>query len=643
MPARCCNTQLCLRCDSSSANETNYIYDRFERLSKRIFPDLSFEQNSIYDDNGHVLTFVTRAGDEIVSTFDVLNRLETKRPGSLALQTMTYDLAGRLLNINTPTDSDDPTSGDYGYDYDTAGRLIEQSMPDGKTVGYELDDNANRTKLIYPDGYYTEYVYDELNRLIDIKLDGSELAAVHFDYDALSRRTLVSYENGSTCSYSWELNNDLATLRHEFDEETVNYAFSYNKVHQEIGLSVSNKKYVWTPSVSKSEVYSTANNLNQYPAVGAIDYSYSDNGNLTGGPFSATFDALDRMTQVIVDETTNDYIYDPFSRQARKTSNTVETNYLYDGQQMIGEYNDDNELVNRYIVGNRIDSIFIKIESVTKSYLHHDRLGSAIARSNGSGSLLNRYKYGTFGETPSLTGIAFGYTGQRYDAEVDLYNFKARIYSPTLGRFLQSDPIGFASGNLNFYTYAKNDSINSIDPSGMVDLVTMGVNAFVQNIAIPLSNAIYKSSLPVANFISGYREPGVYLYSPWWALHTGIEIVQPDRQIWRIDGGYSKQFSGDLTISVRNDRGQANLPNWVDLWPQTTDPKIGDALIQEGNKLNYQITTYPMEYAPIPGIWGPESASTSNQVPPYLFGQVGLKYPLRLAPGNWKQLRPRCK
>ncbi len=159
----------------------------------------------------HCALIVTRAGsvdvspspgDVIVSTFDPLNRLSTRQPGTLALQTLTYDLAGRLLNINTPTDPDDPTSGDYGYDYDSAGRLIEQSMPDAKAVGYELDDNGNRTKLIYPDGYYASYFYDELNRLTDIKLDGSSTAAVHFDYDDLSRRTLVTYENGCTCDHA---------------------------------------------------------------------------------------------------------------------------------------------------------------------------------------------------------------------------------------------------------------------------------------------------------------------------------------------------------------------------------------------------------------------------------------------------------
>ncbi len=398
---------------------------------------------------------------------------------------------GEKYNINTPTDPDDPTSGDYGYDYDSAGRLIELSMPDAKAVGYELDDNGNRTKLIYPDGYYASYFYDELNRLTDIKLNGSSTAAVHFDYDDLSRRTLVTYENGCTCDYAYAINDDLTALNQEFTGSAVNYGYSYNKVHQAIAMSCSNKAFVWTPVASATTVYSAANNLNQYPSVAGTGYSYNKNGCLTGGPFSAAFDVLNRMTQVVLGGTTNDYILDPVDRQARKTSNTAETNFSYDGQQMIAEFDDGDALVSRFIRGNRADEILIKISGSTKTYLHHDRLGSVIAQTDDSGAVLNRYKYGPFGETPSLTGTPFGYTGQRYDSEVGLYNYKARIYSPAIGRFLQPDPIGFSAGDMNLYTYVGNDAVNMIDSAGL----TVGAGGNYKAPSSPIAGGGYQ--LPI--------------------------------------------------------------------------------------------------------------------------------------------------
>jgi RHS repeat-associated protein len=60
----------------------------------------------------------------------------------------------------------------------------------------------------------------------------------------------------------------------------------------------------------------------------------------------------------------------------------------------------------------------------------------------------------------------FGYTGQMRLPDIGLMHYKARVYSPRYGRFLQNDPIGYAGG-LNLYAYGENDPINLRDPSGL--------------------------------------------------------------------------------------------------------------------------------------------------------------------------------
>jgi len=54
-----------------------------------------------------------------------------------------------------------------------------------------------------------------------------------------------------------------------------------------------------------------------------------------------------------------------------------------------------------------------------------------------------------------------------------MYYYKARVYSATLGRFLQSDPLSYAAGDMNLYAYVGNDPINNIDPRGLMETVTV--------------------------------------------------------------------------------------------------------------------------------------------------------------------------
>ncbi|MGE0265099.1 MAG: RHS repeat-associated core domain-containing protein [Candidatus Obscuribacterales bacterium] len=451
----------------AEGNTTEYEHDGFDRLKKTTFEDSTYEQLT-YDANSNVVSRLTRAGDAIDVTYDVLNRVTQKDPDNMPVVSYEYDLAGRRTKVSTSVVSGNPASGDFDYTYDTAGRLIAEECPDGKDVSYQLDSNGNVTRLTYPDGFYVEYVYDKLNRLTDIKLNGATSSALAFEYDKLSRRTKLTYENTVVTDYAFELDDDMSTLEHTFDSSSVEFSYGFNNAHELTSQDVDDSSFLWHPTAGGTVSYGTANSLNQYPSVGGTGYSYDDNGCLVDdGVFDFTYDTENQLIEADDGTTVSTYIYDPMRRQAQKNVGGTKTRYVYSGFRRIEDYDGSDNLVSRFVYGVALDEALIEIDSSgDKTYLHHDRAGSVVATTDDTGAVLNTYGYSPFGECGSMTGTSIGYTGQRFDPETGLYYYKNRHYSASIGRFLQPDPIGYAD-SLNLYQYAFNAPLDFKDPLGL--------------------------------------------------------------------------------------------------------------------------------------------------------------------------------
>ncbi|MEM9668052.1 MAG: RHS repeat-associated core domain-containing protein [Pseudomonadota bacterium] len=111
-------------------------------------------------------------------------------------------------------------------------------------------------------------------------------------------------------------------------------------------------------------------------------------------------------------------------------------------------------------------------------FIHTDHLGSvAMASNGGDGGLTWREDYTPFGEArldPSGNDDNPNFTGHIRDHDTGLVYAQARYYDPVIGRFLSTDPVGFAEGGpgyFNRYAYTMNDPVNNIDPDGRTPFV----------------------------------------------------------------------------------------------------------------------------------------------------------------------------
>jgi len=471
---------------------TTLAYDVMQRLTGETYsngdPAVAFMYDTYPD-----TTYCTQAAAYAIGML-------TRMTDSSGQALNCYDVRGRTEKARHTVSG---TDYDVSRTFDPLDRVIDLTYPDGEIVRHTYDttdagltgickwtgsacatdwDNymsgATRTPWGAPSSLpfgmtrTTSYTYDFRQRLKTL-VTSSSLQNLTMNYDDASNVSSVANTIGTaeTVTYSYDNLNRLTGAAGFTGGGTAGYAYNAigNLLTKQEGASNLTLNYPASGlgSVRPHAVTSTT-------GTQALTLAYDANGNLaTQGSTTYTFDAENRLKQRGVSGGTVTYLYDGNGATVKRTNADGTWTVYVEG---IFEKTNANVVRSYYHAYGRPVAMR---DAGTVYYLTADHLGGTAAglKKQGNGTSTQwALKYWPFGATRTATGTAKSdkmYTGQRQetgDAALGLYNYNARFYSTTLGRFVSADPVVGSAGDpqsWNAYTYVRNNPARLVDPSGL--------------------------------------------------------------------------------------------------------------------------------------------------------------------------------
>lgn len=487
---------------------TTYSYDGLGLLWKQVSPDTG-TTNFSYDSYARLATKTLASGLQNVYSYDALNRLTKITANDGLVQTWSYDTCthgfARLCSANGARTA-------ISYSYTPEGWIASRSFNvDGTaySVKYSYNSMGRPTVVIYPDGRQFNYTYSKgvvsgvsigsgsgpaymagaiTYRPMDMAMSGwttqnglhntlgydndlrptaitvPGVQSLSFSYDAADRINKITngIDNAMTQMLAYDPLDRLTSVSSGVDNESYMYDADGNRLSQTINGVVT----TFAPAADSNRLLSRSSGGTK------VNYSYDANGNLfgygAGTPLQMFYyNGRNRLWQTRVGGTQAVYEVGPEGQRLRKYTSTTSTYFAPDvNGNLLAEKNNgtwyDYVWLNRRLIGVIVNGGIFS--------LHDDQTGRPQVMTEPNVPDIDwSAQNEPFDRTVTTNAwgpFNVGFPGQYFDAEDGLYYNGNRDYDPALGRYIEFDPLGLASG-MNGYFYAANDPISNIDPLGL--------------------------------------------------------------------------------------------------------------------------------------------------------------------------------
>lgn len=497
-----------------------YWYNNAGQLTKKIDGDVVESDYAYYGDGRlHTVTFPASAGETMTYNYDDVTggnkgvgRLTSVSEAS-GTSALTYNNSGRIIKDIKVIQGKTYT---LNYTYDSNRALASQTLPSGRVVTFTRNSEGRMTaittqptatgtasnvataiayqpfgplaSLTYGNGLALTRTYNLNGWLTRIEVKATGVTTLDLGYTYYDDGRLGEIDDnaatGRTVYITLSNSGRLTYAGGPWGNETFTYDAAGNRSGDFLTVGGTTTTTNAIINTARNRVIKTTN------ASGAIQrtLTYGFGGSLTtdaqtaGSTYDYTYNTRQRLVAVKKDGTTvSNYAYDFRNQRVARTLITggasTYIHYVYDETgHMVGEYDGaTGNVLREYIWLDDMPLAVVDSTSGTATtyYIHGGHLGEPQVMTDASKAKVWDAYVNPFGKATTFSSPTVNsdirLPGQWYQAEAAVQGLnqnRFRDYDPTLGRYIEVDPMGIEGGQ-NPYAYVDGRPYDATDPYGL--------------------------------------------------------------------------------------------------------------------------------------------------------------------------------